>query len=360
MRKVIFVLGMHRSGTSFLAQMMGRLGGVLPSTMGSAGEDNLDGYFEPENLVNLHDEIFSQLNMSWMSINEAPKKWFRTKEALRYKEKLLAAFEVAYGDQEFVVFKDPRVCKLLPLWLSIIESNNWEACFVLTVRNSSEVASSLFKRNGIEHSYSEALWLSYNQCLESYLSKEKKITLEFPSWVESDNSALYETLNTFAPEFLTVSEDEFKQQVNDTFKSKYINNSVDVQDSAVQRDAFHTYHKHLISSNFSDMRKSNKLKHDCKAMLLEKIAEGYMNLLWELSDILVVSKGGQRLLSASHLLDILKTKLLQVDEASLAMEELERLIAAVKNYQIHSSELLTQTSLSEKQYLDMKEKRNGQ
>jgi hypothetical protein len=49
--RAILVMGMHRSGTSPVARVLGLLGLDLPNALLPPGEDNPLGYWEPQDVV---------------------------------------------------------------------------------------------------------------------------------------------------------------------------------------------------------------------------------------------------------------------------------------------------------------------
>jgi hypothetical protein len=66
-----------------------------------------------------------------------------------------------YGDSPLLVLKDPRLCRLVPLWLRVLEAGKIEARFVLPVRNPLECAASLSASYGTPTSVGLLLWLDY-------------------------------------------------------------------------------------------------------------------------------------------------------------------------------------------------------
>ena len=56
-RNALLVLGMHRSGTSSLARVFSLLGASLPTNVMPANYGNEAGYWEPERVVALNDQI---------------------------------------------------------------------------------------------------------------------------------------------------------------------------------------------------------------------------------------------------------------------------------------------------------------
>ena len=70
MKRVIIVLGMHRSGTSLVAQICRCVGGYLgeQNELLAATSANPDGFFENRDIVNINDNILDFCNKKWYSI----------------------------------------------------------------------------------------------------------------------------------------------------------------------------------------------------------------------------------------------------------------------------------------------------
>jgi hypothetical protein len=167
-RRVLFVLGMHRSGTSAIAGALVRLG--LP--MAGADEPwptdrhNPRGYFESVSTVQANDLILQALGGTW---RRPPSTCCPAvgpvAEAFAEPMARLARRLLPDGTQ-LAVWKDPRFCLTLPLWRRIVEA----PCAVLVVRHPLEVARSLAAREGIPIDYGLALFYHYlrraNEALE--------------------------------------------------------------------------------------------------------------------------------------------------------------------------------------------------
>jgi GT2 family glycosyltransferase len=57
--------------------------------------------------------------------------------------------------------KDPRLCRLLPLWIRLCDQLRLKPRFILVLRNPSDVASSLAVRDGLGAAHSGMLWLRH-------------------------------------------------------------------------------------------------------------------------------------------------------------------------------------------------------
>jgi hypothetical protein len=160
-RRAIIVLGMHRSGTSVLAGTLGMLGMRLPDRLFPEGRDNPRGHFEPEQIVAIHDRMLAAAGASWSSIEGLPESWFHSAEALAFVHELAAAVKQDYADAALFVVKDPRMCRLMPLWRMVLAEVGAQASFVIPLRNPLEVARSLEKRDRLPLAYGCLLWLCH-------------------------------------------------------------------------------------------------------------------------------------------------------------------------------------------------------
>jgi hypothetical protein len=146
-RTVLTVLG-ARSGTSALAGTLGILGGTLPKNLMGSASSNTKGHFEPQDFAEMHDKILASVGSVWSDWREFPQTWFRSAEAQQYRLKLMALFLENYGDAVFSIVKEPRMCRILPLWDGVFEDLKAKPVFCFIDRDPLEVAASLRARDG--------------------------------------------------------------------------------------------------------------------------------------------------------------------------------------------------------------------
>lgn len=160
-RRAILVLGMHRSGTSAMTRVLGLCGAALPKRMLELAPDNLSGFWEPSQVVAIHEEVLKSAGSSWHDISEFPSAWFGSEAARSFKQQLVAALRDEYADAPLFIIKDPRACRLVPLWLSVLDEHDTPPLFVISFRNPLEVAASLQERNDFPEAKSLLLWLEH-------------------------------------------------------------------------------------------------------------------------------------------------------------------------------------------------------
>ncbi|HEX4570417.1 MAG TPA: hypothetical protein VH184_08325, partial [Dongiaceae bacterium] len=104
---------------------------------------NSAGYWEPADIVAIHDEMLTAIGSTWDDLTEFPAGWADSVAAGPFTSRLASAFEEAFGPSSLAVLKDPRICRFTPLWISILERMEIEPLFVIPVRSPLEVAASL-------------------------------------------------------------------------------------------------------------------------------------------------------------------------------------------------------------------------
>ena len=192
MKKCIVVLGMHRSGTSAL---MGVLK-TLSIEMGSVGSgfvgpfsDNIKGFFELVDIVNLDERILGSLGSSWDSLHVLPENWWKKNELYGYKKEISDVIERNFHETSIIGIKDPRLCRLLPLWAEMFKELGIETYYIIPLRNPLEVALSLETRNGFCREKSLLLWMLYMLEAELYSRKYRRVFISY-------DGLLNETENT--------------------------------------------------------------------------------------------------------------------------------------------------------------------
>ncbi|SEH07736.1 glycosyltransferase [Candidatus Venteria ishoeyi] len=154
----VFVLGMHRSGTSVVTRMLNLMGLYFGAEGKSTGanEENPKGFWERRDIRDLNDALLFSVKADWNrvadfhfdQIPEDAKKRFFSEAG-----KVLLEMD---AHRPWVV-KEPRFCLLFPMWQHLLEV----PVYVYVYRSPIQIAQSLQKRNGFPLSFSLALWEKY-------------------------------------------------------------------------------------------------------------------------------------------------------------------------------------------------------
>ncbi len=160
-RQAILILGMHRSGTSALTRALSLCGPALPEHLIPATPKNERGYFESQAIYELHEGLLRDAGTSWRDPSPFPASWFATESAARWERRLIDAVRAEYGESPFFVLKDPRLCRLVPIWLRVLKALDTRPLFALPIRDPLEVAASLHRSEDVVERLGAMLWLEY-------------------------------------------------------------------------------------------------------------------------------------------------------------------------------------------------------
>jgi len=170
---------MHRSGTSALARVLGLHGAALPADPLPANDWNTSGYWEPAGVVTLHDALLSEAGSRWDDPTSFPSAWIDSPPGQRYVEALAAAVRASYGDAPLFVLKDPRMCRLMPVWRQVLPRLGCEPLALMVVRHPLEVAASLQRRDGLTQAHALLLWLQHVVAAEAATRAMPRVVLTY-------------------------------------------------------------------------------------------------------------------------------------------------------------------------------------
>jgi len=202
-RQAILVLGMHRSGTSAVAGALVLAGGAPPLEAMPATDDNPRGYWESRKIAQFNNALLESAGSRWSDSANIGDGWFGAPE--REDDAARAADLVCreFGGTGVIVCKDPRICRLLPVWKRAFELMEADCHPVMVIRNPVDVAASLCRRAADPRfrpaamgSLAEGLllWLRYHLDAERHSRGLRRVVLEYESMLGDWTSA-------FAPLF---------------------------------------------------------------------------------------------------------------------------------------------------------------
>ncbi len=152
----IFVLGMHRSGTSAFARLLNLMGVYFGGENAGIGrnEENQKGFWERQDVRQLNDTILFNKNCDWDRVSGLDLNTLEEREIF---EQAAADIVLNMDAHRPWFMKEPRFCILFPIWRSALE---FPFCIHIN-RNPLEIAHSLKVRNDIPISVGLALWQFY-------------------------------------------------------------------------------------------------------------------------------------------------------------------------------------------------------
>lgn len=163
-QRAICILGMHRSGTSVIARAINLLGAYLgkEEDLMPPHFTNQKGFWERNDIVEVHDRVLSHFGGTWYSFTPLPKQWYESEDIKHFREELIELIRKNFSEHSLWAWKDPRTCLLLPLWIDVLKELGVELSCVYVVRNPLDVAKSHRIRDGFPYEKSFGLWFYYN------------------------------------------------------------------------------------------------------------------------------------------------------------------------------------------------------
>ena len=143
-RRLVFVVGSGRSGTSTMSGTLQTLGLHVPQPEVQADDTNPKGFGEPQWVVDFHDEL---LRRAAVQVSDArPQAWFEagklaTVDELRDRLCEWLEGQFAEGGDELVI-KDPRLSWFLGLWRAAALRLDATTSYITMLRPVTEVVGS--------------------------------------------------------------------------------------------------------------------------------------------------------------------------------------------------------------------------
>lgn len=177
----VLITGMHRSGTSMLAEWVSHTG----LSMGEGPRFEVDsanprGLFERRDVVDFNDRWLGVLGGSWWAPPNVKEQTWRSVngDELTAGRRELDLFRARFSGW-FV--KDPRLSLLLPLWDRLALHT---LPVVVSLRQPRDVAMSLHMRSGMTLRRGLALWLAYYRALFLHMQGRACLVLDLTRTLE--------------------------------------------------------------------------------------------------------------------------------------------------------------------------------
>lgn len=254
---------MHRSGTSALNGVLNIMGLNLGTRMVATTYDNVKGFFENFFVHDVNERIFKSLNSSYDSLYLLPNNWWRSKDLKIYKDEIKKLIKDEFNISNLIGIKDPRMCRLLPLWNEVFKELKFKLCFVIIIRNPLEIAQSLLVRNGFSIQKSMILWLLHMLEAELYSRNFLRIFILFNDLLSNTEKTINLILNVLGielPKQFRDVKDEIKQFLEKDLKHHNIETKK--LNKCVLPIITDYYHLLLSLNNKKEIEKDNLFKID--------------------------------------------------------------------------------------------------
>jgi glycosyltransferase involved in cell wall biosynthesis len=145
-----------------MTRVLNLLGLELGHNLVTPASDNPDGFWEHAEAVEINEQLLEKLGRTWYDMREMPVSWMESEAAGRALARIESLIQREFDASRPLVFKDPRICLVAPLWIRALRATGYEVNCLLMVRNPREVVESLHVRN---HWSREPLFLMWAQYL---------------------------------------------------------------------------------------------------------------------------------------------------------------------------------------------------
>jgi glycosyltransferase involved in cell wall biosynthesis len=139
----VLVLGVHRSGTSALTRCLNLVGMDLGSNLLSPAKMNAKGFWEHGDAVRINDQLLEALELYWYDLGPLPDGWLTSAAADAARDEIRMIVKRDFDSVPLWGLKDPRLCRLAPLWIEVLQEMGIRVVSVFMIRSPMEVAESL-------------------------------------------------------------------------------------------------------------------------------------------------------------------------------------------------------------------------
>lgn len=190
----VFVLGVHRSGTSAVTRLVNLLGVPLcrEADRLPPGVGNRSGHWESRSLSRRDEQLLHAVGAGWDCPPPVAEQSAAALLAAVRTGPARAAFRRSHPEGRWV-WKDPRLCVLLPFWRAVLPG---EQVGVLVIRHPHEVATSLASRDGLTSTHGVAIWERYLRHALVALAGTPTLVIDYRALV-SDPDGTTRTLRGF-------------------------------------------------------------------------------------------------------------------------------------------------------------------
>lgn len=193
--KPVVILGPHRSGTSVTTRVVSLLGPALCSDL-LVKWDNPAGHWESDSLTRLDDELLGLFKGTWYAPPDLPPGWERHPDLDDFRKRAVEQFARVHPASGWV-WKDPRLCLLLPFWTAALGA---DPVVVLTVRHPLESAHSMRARDPWGLAHALAIWEYYVSALLGNCRGRPVVVVRFDKLLQDGQAEvvrLRDALGTF-------------------------------------------------------------------------------------------------------------------------------------------------------------------
>ena len=272
LQKTVIVLGMHRSGTSAITNVLNSSGLYCGDEKELLPNDqfNEKGYYERKEVVDLNEVILDQ-GFALASQNNANVSGELSRAALTgygwvkgawlpalaqilnkmEPERSLAEYVknvYAQANGRHMVLKDPRLSLTLPVWQPHLGST----LIVMMIRDPDEVSRSLMERNELPDFVTQPLWTSYNQSALRVTTGCPRLLVNYHDLINSPKETVKKLFEFLDQNGIADVHDHFSDAVSSISSELYHSKPADIP-SAYRASNNHAknYYNNIVRNHIS-------------------------------------------------------------------------------------------------------------
>lgn len=180
-RRIVFVVGPGRSGTSTMAGALAFSGYHVPGAI-PGNETNPHGFFEPRWVVNFHRDLLRKTGVR--TLDTDPTVLTRMDAVAadpKIRRQLRTWLEGRLEKNERLVIKDPRMVWFSALWVSVAQELGHDPGFVVMLRHPSEVSSSRSEYYNAREVTGVAGWINVALMTEQLTAGSPRSLVHYPN-----------------------------------------------------------------------------------------------------------------------------------------------------------------------------------
>ena len=252
-RKAVIVLGMHRSGTSTTSGILSKLGLELGKSLMDGNESNPKGFFENYRIMLFNESLLHFLNVNWHNTQVLEDMWWERKDLGPKMAQLKALILDDYSKEGTLLFKDPRLCILLPLYLQVLKELNIVPGFLITIRDPCAIAKSLRKRDHFSHHKSFRIWMDHMLRCEKFTREYPRLFVDYSEVLGQPMNVLHRVVKKLSLDYPITGglEDQVRNFVEPTLDHSSVNGQIP-WDPDFDTESVYILFKELTTNNFND------------------------------------------------------------------------------------------------------------
>ncbi len=179
-KRIVVVLGMHRSGTSAITRGLQVLGIDLGTRLLAAEAGNNEkGFWEDIDVTAFNVDLLAALGHDWHTLTPIQPAELQNEAIASLKLRAAQLLRGKMMDIDWFGLKDPRISRLMPFWLEVFEHLQLDVSYVIACRNPMNVAGSLEKRNGFALEKSYLLWYEHMLLSMQYTANARRVFVDY-------------------------------------------------------------------------------------------------------------------------------------------------------------------------------------